>query len=289
MMSINLISKPIIEQELENLKIRCDKLKNRGITPNLQVLLVGNNKASKIYTNRKKKFCESFGAKCDIHHLNENISVDEFINELNKISSDKNVHGTFVQLPLPKQLANLEVEKLIPAEKDVDGFHPFNLFALLSDDKKSDYFRPCTPYGVMNLLKYYNISISGKHAVIIGRSMIVGKPMQMLLTNANATVTLCHSKTQNLSELTKKADIIISAIGKPKFLNETYIHPDQKNKTVVIDVGINTDQDGNLCGDVDFDKVSPLVYAITPVPGGVGPLTILTLSQNLLQAAEKII
>ena len=141
----------------------------------------------------------------------------------------------------------------------------------------------------MNLLKYYNISISGKHAVIIGRSMIVGKPMQMLLTNANATVTLCHSKTQNLSELTKKADIIISAIGKPKFLNETYIHPDQKNKTVVIDVGINTDQDGNLCGDVDFDKVSPLVYAITPVPGGVGPLTILTRSQNLLQAAEKII
>ncbi|OFZ21687.1 MAG: hypothetical protein A2202_08710 [Bdellovibrionales bacterium RIFOXYA1_FULL_36_14] len=288
-MSINLISKPIVDQELENLKNRCNKLKNSGIIPNLQVLLVGNNKASKIYTNRKKKFCESFGAKCDIHHLDENISVDDFINELNKISSDKNVHGTFVQLPLPKQLSNLEVEKLIPAEKDVDGFHPFNLFALLSDNKKNDYFKPCTPYGVMNLLKYYNIPISGKNAVIIGRSMIVGKPMQMLLTNANATVTLCHSKTQNLAELTKKADIIISAIGKPKFLNDTYIHPDQKNKTVVIDVGINTDQDGNLCGDVDFDKVSPLVYAITPVPGGVGPLTILTLSQNLLQAAEKII
>ena len=164
-MSINLISKPIVDQELENLKNRCNKLKNSGIIPNLQVLLVGNNKASKIYTNRKKKFCESFGAKCDIHHLDENISVDDFINELNKISSDKNVHGTFVQLPLPKQLSNLEVEKLIPAEKDVDGFHPFNLFALLSDNKKNDYFKPCTPYGVMNLLKYYNIPISGKNAV----------------------------------------------------------------------------------------------------------------------------
>ncbi|OFZ25529.1 MAG: hypothetical protein A2381_17390 [Bdellovibrionales bacterium RIFOXYB1_FULL_37_110] len=286
-MSINLISKPIIDQELESLKIRCNKLKKNGIIPNLQVLLVGNNKASKIYTNRKKKFCESFGAKCDIHHLDENISVNDFVIELNKISSAANVHGAFVQLPLPKHLANLEIEKLIPAEKDVDGFHPFNLFSLLSDNKKNDYFRPCTPYGVMSLLKYYNISVSGKHAVIIGRSMIVGKPMQMLLTNANATVTLCHSKTENLSELTQKADIIVSAIGKPNFLNETFIHPSQKNKTVVIDVGINTNQDGNLCGDVDFNKVSPLVYAITPVPGGVGPLTILTLSQNLLQAAEK--
>src|SRR3989339_193340 len=189
-MSINLISKPIIDQELESLKIRCNKLKKNGIIPNLQILLVGNNKASKIYTNRKKKFCESFGAKCDIHHLDENISVNDIVIELNKISSAANVHGAFVQLPLPKHLANLEIEKLIPAEKDVDGFHPFNLFSLLSDNKKNDYFRPCTPYGVMSLLKYYNISVSGKHAVIIGRSMIVGKPMQMLLTNANATVTL---------------------------------------------------------------------------------------------------
>ena len=251
----------------------------------MKVVLVGSDPASIIYTSSKKKFAEKIGALCDIIALDESITEQEFLKTINEINHDDSVHGCIIQMPLPKHLSHLDVGRLVAKEKDIDGFHPENLYALLSNNGDQHDFISCTPKGILTLMQESQISIAGKHVVIIGRSMIVGKPLAMLLTNHNATVTLCHSQTENLKDLTKKCDILVSAIGKAHFIDESYLSPN-KNQ-VIIDVGMNTDTEGNLCGDVHFEKVVSLVSAITPVPGGVGPMTIVSLAQNLLQASKN--
>jgi methylenetetrahydrofolate dehydrogenase (NADP+)/methenyltetrahydrofolate cyclohydrolase len=269
----------------KGLKSECKVLKEKNIFPSMKVVLVGSDPASLIYTSNKKKFCEKIGALCEIVTLDEKVSEKEFLHTINEINNDDLVHGCIIQMPLPKHLSHLDVGRLVKKEKDVDGFHPENLYALLSNNGDQHDFISCTPKGILTLMQESQISIAGKHVVIIGRSMIVGKPLAMLLTNHNATVTLCHSHTENLKELTKKCDILVSAIGKANFIDESYLSPD-KNQ-VIIDVGMNTDTQGQLCGDVYFEKVEGLVSAITPVPGGVGPMTIVSLAQNLLQASKN--
>ncbi len=269
----------------KGLKAECKTLKENNIFPQLKVVLVGSDPASLIYTSSKKKFCEKIGALCEIVALDENISETEFKKTIEQINQDESVHGCIIQLPLPKHLSHLDVGHLVVKEKDVDGFHPENIYALIANKSDNKHFISCTPKGILTLMQESQIQVSGKKVVIIGRSMIVGKPLAMLLTNQNATVTLCHSHTENLKELTKNCDILISAIGKAHFIDESYISPN-KNQ-VIIDVGMNTDTQGQLCGDVHFEKVAQLVSAITPVPGGVGPMTIVSLAQNLLQASKN--
>lgn len=269
----------------KGLKSECKALKEKNIFPSMKVVLVGSDPASIIYTSSKKKFCEKIGALCDIVTLDEKISEKEFLNTITDINNDDSVHGCIIQMPLPKHLSHLDVGRLVKKEKDVDGFHPENLYALLSNNGDQHDFISCTPKGILTLMQESQISVAGKHVVIIGRSMIVGKPLAMLLTNHNATVTLCHSQTENLKDLTKKCDILVSAIGKANFIDESYLSPN-KNQ-VIIDVGMNTDTQGQLCGDVHFEKVEGHVSAITPVPGGVGPMTIVSLAQNLLQASKN--
>ncbi|MBY0413101.1 MAG: bifunctional 5,10-methylenetetrahydrofolate dehydrogenase/5,10-methenyltetrahydrofolate cyclohydrolase [Bdellovibrionales bacterium] len=267
------------------LKAECKALSEKNIFPQLKVVLVGSDPASIIYTSNKKKFCEKIGARCEIVELPENISENEFLTTINQINTDDSVHGCIIQLPLPKQLSHLDAGYLVKREKDVDGFHPENVFALVSNNSDGKHFISCTPKGILTLMQENDIDVSGKHVVIVGRSMIVGKPLAMLLTNHNATVTLCHSHTKNLKEVTKSCDILVSAIGKAHFIDETFISA--KKNQVIIDVGMNTDTHGQLCGDVNFEKVKDLVSAITPVPGGVGPMTIVSLAQNLLQASKN--
>ena len=284
-MGISLHSSPIKKAITKSLKAECKSLKEKNIFPSLKVILVGQNPASIIYTNNKKKYCEKIGAQCEIINLDEHISIDNFLRVIDRINNDSLVDGCIIQLPLPKQLAHLNVGKLIKKEKDIDGFHPENLYSVLSNQIDSKSFVSCTPKGILTLLLENQIELSGKHAVIIGRSLIVGKPLGMLLTNHNATVTLCHTKTKNLKEITKHCDIIVAAIGQAKFVDETFLSPN-KNQ-IIIDVGMNTDTDGQLCGDVNYEKVFENVQAITPVPGGVGPMTIVSLAQNLLQASKN--
>lgn len=269
----------------KNLMAECKELQKNNIFPKLKVVLVGTNPASLLYTSNKKKFCEKVGAICEILTLDENISVLDFLKVIEQINRDPLVHGSIIQLPLPPHLAALDVGHLISKEKDVDGFHAENLYALLKNTNSKKNFIPCTPKGILTLLLENQISLKHKHVVIIGRSMIVGKPLAMLLTNHNATVTLCHTYTKNLKTLTQNCDILISAVGKAGFIDESFLSPDQNQ--VVIDVGINTNSSGALVGDVQFEKVKNLVSAITPVPGGVGPMTIVSLVQNLLQASKN--
>ena len=284
-MSIEMKSAPLVEQELENLKTKCQDLKSKGITPSMKVLLVGENKASVIYTRNNKRFCEKFGAECEIINLDEDISASKFLAKVSEISERKDVHGCFVQLPLPSQLSHFDPGALIAPEKDVDGFHEHNIGELFKGDPESTGLTPCTPQGVVNLLKFYGHELTGKNVVIIGRSLIVGKPLSLLMLNENATVTVCHSRTKNLQDHTKMADIIVSAVGRPRFFTKDYLR--EAGDQVLVDVGINHDESGKLCGDMDYEKLTGHCLAITPVPGGVGPLTILSLAQNLLQAAEK--
>jgi methylenetetrahydrofolate dehydrogenase (NADP+) / methenyltetrahydrofolate cyclohydrolase len=275
---------PVISQSLEQLKSECEKLKAQGITPSMKVILVGSNPPSVVYTRNKKIFTESFGGECEIIHLPETISKADFRQQLKLITQRDDIHGCFVQLPLPSQLQHIDVGSLIPPEIDVDGFHPNNLMKILKGTSQKALI-PCTPKGILTLMEHYDIDPSGKNIVVIGRSMIVGKPMALLLTEKNATVTLCHSRTLNLEEHCQRADIIISAVGKTRFLNSKYVRHDQSQ--VLIDVGINVDDKGKLCGDMDFEDLLPHVKSITPVPGGVGKMTILSLAQNLLQAARN--
>lgn len=280
-----LSSAPIKKKITKELKGECKFLKEKGITPYLKVVLVGNNPASLVYTASKKKYCERIGAKCDILSLDENISLKDFLDTVDSINKDQDVHGCIIQLPLPKHLSHLDVGKLVAQEKDVDGFHPENLYSVLANQDMANHFVSCTPKGIMTLLHENQIEIKGKRVAIIGRSMIVGKPLACLFTNHDATVTLCHSKTQNIKEITKQSDIVVCAIGIAQMVDESYFS-ENKNQ-VVIDVGMNTDANGELCGDVHFEKVQNFVHAITPVPGGVGPMTIISLAQNLLQASKK--
>ncbi|TNE97549.1 MAG: bifunctional methylenetetrahydrofolate dehydrogenase/methenyltetrahydrofolate cyclohydrolase [Deltaproteobacteria bacterium] len=277
-------SKPVVEDHLRKLTDKCLELKEKGVLPSMKVILVGNNPASLIYTRNKKKFCEKFGADCEIIHLDEKISEKDFLGQVEKISADDKVHGCFIQLPLPDQLKHIEVGDLIPPHKDVDGFHRDNLNALLHGNEDKALL-PCTPKGIITMLDFYGEKLQGKNVVVIGRSMIVGKPMMLMMLNKNATATICHSRTVNLAEHTKRADIIVSAVGIAKFVKKEHLRA--AGDQVLVDVGMNHDENGKLCGDIDFEDVVDHCKAITPVPGGVGPMTILSLAQNLLQAAEN--
>ncbi|MBQ1193504.1 MAG: bifunctional methylenetetrahydrofolate dehydrogenase/methenyltetrahydrofolate cyclohydrolase FolD [Lachnospiraceae bacterium] len=261
----------------EEVKEEVLRLKNEGREVTLAVIQVGNNPASTVYVGNKKKACEYVGIKSLAYELPEETTEAELLSLIDKLNKDDSVNGILVQLPLPKQIDEDKIIEAIVPSKDVDGFHPMNVGAL-SIGKKG--FISCTPYGIIKLLERSNIDIAGKHCVIVGRSNIVGKPMSMLLLRENGTVTIVHSKTKNIKEITKQADILVVAIGKQKFINDEYV----KDGAVVIDVGINRDENNKLCGDVDYDAVFDKVEAITPVPGGVGPMTIAMLMNNCVEA-----
>lgn len=284
-MTIILKADPIVQSEEQNLKEKCHELLKKNIYPQLKVILVGDNPASLIYTKNKKKFCERIGAKCDIVHLPTNTAPTAFLETILQFAKEPKVHGLFVQLPLPEQLKNLDFNAIIPPTKDVDGFHPFNLAAIMENKSSEKFLTPCTPAGIIKLLNFYKIPLAGKKITIIGRSLIVGKPVALMLNNLNATVTMAHSQTKNLKELTKNSEIIISAIGKPHFLDQSFFKTDQSQ--IIIDVGINK-INGKTVGDVYFEQVKDHVQAITPVPGGIGPLTITCLIENLIKAANNL-
>lgn len=254
-------------------------LKENGIEPCLAVVLVGEDPASKVYVNNKKKACEFCGIRSLEYILPESTTQQELVALVEKLNDDKSVNGILCQLPLPKHLDEKAVLNLIKPEKDVDAFHPENVGHIMIGDYN---FLPCTPAGVMEMLHSEKISLEGKHCVIIGRSNIVGKPMAMLMLKENATVTICHSRTANLKDIVKQADIIVAAVGRPRFVTADMV----KDGAVIVDVGINRCDDGKLCGDVDFDACCEKASYITPVPGGVGPMTIATLMQNTITAAK---
>lgn len=250
------------------------------IQPHLVVIIVGNNPASMTYVKNKKTSCEAVGFKSTVIELPIEITEAELLTKIIELNEDSAVHGILVQLPLPSHISEEKVIQTISVEKDVDGFHPYQVGALASGMK---CLKPCTPSGVIELLKAYGIEISGRHAVIVGRSHIVGKPLMQLLLDENATVTVCHSKTTDLAQFTKTADILVVAIGRANFIKANMV----KDGAVVIDVGINRLDNGKLVGDVSFDEVSDKVSYITPVPGGVGPMTITMLLRNTLKAAKN--
>ncbi|WP_103629968.1 bifunctional methylenetetrahydrofolate dehydrogenase/methenyltetrahydrofolate cyclohydrolase FolD [Campylobacter concisus] len=263
----------------ESVKVRADELKKFGVEPTLAVVLVGEDKASQTYVRAKEKACNEYGIKSVAHRLSENTTQNELLALINVLNLDDSIHGILVQLPLPKHIDTNVVLAAIDPRKDVDGFHAVNVGKLVSG---LDGFVPCTPLGVMEILKEYGIDVAGLNSVVIGRSNIVGKPMANLLLNASATVTVTHSKTKNLKEICKNADLIVAAIGKPFFLKADMV----KDGAVVVDVGINRLDDGRLVGDVDFEEIAPKCSYITPVPGGVGPMTIAMLLNNTILAAQ---
>lgn len=259
------------------------QFKNKyGFVPGLAVIIVGENPASVVYVRNKKKACVDAGMRSEVIELPECTTEQELLCVIEKLNSDTNVHGILVQLPLPRHINEESVINAISPEKDVDAFHPENVGRIMTGKYS---FVPCTPAGVMELLDYKNIDIEGKHCVIIGRSNIVGKPQAMLMLGKNATVTVCHSKTVDLASVTRQADILVAAVGKAGFVRSDMV----KEGAVVIDVGINRLSDGKLCGDVDFDSVEPIASYITPVPGGVGPMTITMLLKNTLTAAKNTV
>lgn len=255
-------------------------VKDTGVIPGLAVILVGDDPASAVYVRNKHKACIEVGINSYEIHMPKGTTENELIQKIEELNNDKNVHGILVQLPLPKHISEDRIINSIKPEKDVDAFHPVNVGKILTG--KYDFI-PCTPAGIIELLHFYNIDICGKSCVVVGRSNIVGKPMALLLLQENGTVTICHSKTKNLAEITKQADILIVAIGKPNYISSDMI----KEGAVVIDVGINKNSDGKLCGDVDFTSAFSVASKITPVPGGVGPMTITMLLKNTLTAAKK--
>lgn len=250
-----------------------------GVKPGLAVVIVGNDPASQVYVRNKKKGCGEVGFYSEVHEMPEETTMEELLAKIDELKNNPKIHGILVQLPLPKHLDEKAVIDAIPPEKDVDAFHPVNTGKIMIGDYS---FLPCTPAGVMKMLEYENISVEGKECVVIGRSNIVGKPMAMLLLHANGTVTVCHSRTKNLAEVTRRADILVVAIGKANFVTADMV----KEGAVVIDVGMNRNAEGKLCGDVDFAAVAEKASAITPVPGGVGVMTITMLLENTLTAAE---
>ena len=271
----------IIDGKKTAQKIRSElklEIQNLKIKPELRVILVGNNPASQIYVKNKEKYASEVGIKSETIHLPEDITEEKLLKQIKKLNKDKHINGILVQLPLPSHINEFSVINAIAPEKDVDGFTIYNK-GLLSIGKPA--LTPCTPLGIIELLKQYKVNIASKNAVVIGRSNIVGKPMAQLLLNEDATVTICHSKTKNLAEITSNADILISAVGKPKFIGKKYVIKD----ATVIDVAMNRDTKNNRwVGDVDFDNVSKVAKFITPVPGGVGPMTIAMLLKNTVQA-----
>ncbi|QLK85702.1 bifunctional methylenetetrahydrofolate dehydrogenase/methenyltetrahydrofolate cyclohydrolase FolD [Staphylococcus sp. 17KM0847] len=272
--------KQIAKDYRQGLQDEVEALKEKGFTPKLSVILVGNDGASQSYVRSKKKAAEKIGMISEVIHLDENTSEEDVLKELDRLNNDESVSGILVQVPLPKQVDEQKVLDAIHPDKDVDGFHPINIGRLYLDEAK---LIPCTPLGVMELLKHADIDLEGKNAVVIGRSHIVGQPVAKLLTQQNATVTVLHSRSQNIHEHLKNADIIVSAVGRPGMVTKD----DVKEGAVVIDVGNTPDENGKLKGDVEYDDVKTIAGAITPVPGGVGPMTITMVLNNTL-IAEKM-
>jgi len=264
----------------EEIKARVAVLKEDGCTPGLAVILIGDNQASHTYVKNKQKSSIELGMKSELVRLPATVTEAELLGHIDKLNNDDSIHGILVQLPLPDHIDENQIILSIDPAKDVDGFHPVNVGKMIIGQQS---FLSCTPYGIIKLLERTNTPIKGQHAVIVGRSNIVGKPMGQLLLQRDATVTYCHSQTKDLASFTKQADILIVAIGRTKFITAEHV----KEGAVVIDVGMNRDENGKLCGDVDFDAVKESASAITPVPGGVGPMTITMLLKNTLQSAEK--
>lgn len=276
----------IIDGKLISAQIRkeiaaevCDFVKENGYAPGLAVIIVGNNPASQVYVRNKKKACEEVGFHSEVYELDESTTNEELLLLVDKLNRDDKIHGILTQLPLPNHLDEKGIILNIDPKKDVDAFHPENVGKIMIGDYS---FLPCTPAGVMELIARSEIEVAGKNCVVIGRSNIVGKPMAMLLLHANGTVTVCHSKTANIKQICKGADILVASVGKANFVGADMV----KEGAVVIDVGINRMADGKLCGDVNYAEVEPVASYITPVPGGVGPMTITMLLKNTLTAAK---
>lgn len=280
-MAVIIDGKALANKIRQELKIECNKLKKEGIIPKLAVIMVGDNQASKIYVRNKSKACQEVGIDYEEYILNADITQEKLINLIDSLNNKKDIHGILLQSPIPNNLNINEAFQEISYKKDVDGFNPINVGKLSIGQ---DTFISCTPYGVMKMFEEYNINLEGKNVVILGRSNIVGKPLLQCCLNKNATVTICHSKTKDLKNITKNADILISAIGKSKFVTKEMV----KKDAVVIDIGINRDENGKLTGDVDFENVKDIASYITPVPGGVGPMTITMLMNNVIKAAKQI-
>ena len=279
-MAIIIDGKALAKKIRENLKIECDELKEKGINPKLAVIMVGDNQASKVYVKNKSKACNEVGIEYEEYLLTEDTKQEELLDLIEKLNKDNSVNGILLQSPIPKHLNINEAFKTITYLKDVDGFTPSSVGKLCIGE---DTFASCTPLGVIKMFEEYDIDLNGKDVVILGRSNIVGKPLIQCCLQKNATVTTCHSKTKNLKEHTKRADVIISAIGRPKFVTEDMV----KDGVVIIDVGINRDENGKLVGDIDFENVEKKASYITPVPGGVGPMTIAMLMNNVIKATKE--
>ncbi|MFK3492398.1 bifunctional methylenetetrahydrofolate dehydrogenase/methenyltetrahydrofolate cyclohydrolase FolD [Staphylococcus aureus] len=272
--------KQIAKDYRQGLQNQVEALKEKGFTPKLSVILVGNDGASQSYVRSKKKAAEKIGMISEIVHLEETATEEEVLNELNRLNNDDSVSGILVQVPLPKQVSEQKILEAINPDKDVDGFHPINIGKLYIDEQT---FVPCTPLGIMEILKHADIDLEGKNAVVIGRSHIVGQPVSKLLLQKNASVTILHSRSRDMASYLKDADVIVSAVGKPGLVTKEVV----KEGAVIIDVGNTPDENGKLKGDVDYDAVKEIAGAITPVPGGVGPLTITMVLNNTL-LAEKM-
>lgn len=274
--------KLVAAQLKEQLKAEVEALKQQGVVPGLAVVLVGEDPASTIYVRNKTKTCEELGLYAEKYALPKDTSQQELLKLIDELNANPKLHGILVQLPLPKQIDEQAVIKAIAPEKDVDCFHSSNVGKVMIGNST---IKPCTPEGIIHLLDAYDLEISGKECVIVGRSNIVGKPMAMLMLHRNATVTICHSQTKNLAEICRRADILIAAVGKANFITKDMVKPG----AVVIDVGMNRDAEGKLCGDVAFDEVKEAASHITPVPGGVGPMTIVLLMKNTIEAAKAMV
>ncbi len=274
----------VINSKIDELIEKSQRLSSQGLKPNLSVILVGSNPASLLYVRNKEKFCKKIGADFNLITLPENIEKQEFLAQINKLNIDPKVTGCFVQLPVPKHLADIDITQLINPDKDVDGFHLDTVNKLYMNHLTG--IIPCTPKGIITLLQSNDIQIQGKDIVVIGRSHIVGKPLTLLLQAHSATVTMCHSKTKDLRKHTKNADIVISAVGIAHLIDSSYIRAEKDQ--IIIDVGMNK-LDGKTVGDVHFNEIKNNVAAITPVPGGVGPMTVFSLMENLLKTTEEIL
>lgn len=279
-MAVILDGKAVSAKVKEEVKEEVEALKKQGVSVGLAVIIVGNNPASRTYVNNKKKACEAAGIVSEEYALPEETTQEELLALVEELNHKDSINGILCQLPLPKQLDEEAVIAAISEKKDVDAFSAVNVGHIMIGDYT---FLPCTPAGIMEILRHYNIDVAGKECVVIGRSNIVGKPMAMLLLHQNGTVTICHSKTKNLKDVTSRADILVAAVGIPHFVTADMV----KEGAVVIDVGMDRDENGKLCGDVDFAAVEPKASYITPVPGGVGPMTIATLLKNTVTAAKQ--
>lgn len=275
-----LSGKTVSARVKQELKIEVENLTKAGTKPGLAVVIVGDDSASKVYVANKEKACAELGIYSEKYALSADTTEDELLNLIKKLNADDKIHGILVQLPLPKHLDDKTIINNILPSKDVDAFHPTNVGRIMIGDFD---FVPCTPAGIMELIHESGVEVGGKECVVIGRSNIVGKPMSMLLLHENGTVTVCHSKTSDLKVQTRRADILVAAVGIPKFVKADMVKPG----AVVIDVGMDRDENGKLCGDVDFDEVEKVASAITPVPGGVGPMTIAMLMRNTITAAKR--